>query len=401
MSSARRIEEAPRRPAQLPLDRRPGAAASWRGGVGEGPPKPKRRNSSAGPLLALSLVAALLAPPTSAGASYDPIGTGTTTLKLDKGLLVLLKQDGIKLSAKAPAKLRAGKLTLPVFGGKFDPTFGKGTLETEGILTFQNSRGKVPLKQIAVKTAHAPLIAKLGGSQLKVATAGKVAVSRKGFGSEVNATKLKLSAKVITRLNKKLRPPTPLVAGQALGSLSASSEPATTTLLPSGVVELVPDPAFVAKMNSLFVSLNPISPTELAPGPLFKAPILLGSAIAPSARSGLIMSGGAIEALQLGAGQVFIKESWLDLTAGTISAELDLEPTPGFPGKQPRAPILSFAAPGAASADAKARMISLTGTNLVLGQPLVDAFNKAFAEGRPVFMVGEPFGSLSFTAQGQ
>ncbi len=352
-----------------------------------------------GVLVALAL--ALLLCAASASASYDPVGSGTTTLKLDKGLLATLKQDGIKLSAGAPARLRAGKLSLPVGGGKFDPRFGKGTLETEGLLTFANARGKVPLKQIAVKTAHAPLIAKVGGSQLKVATAGRVTATRKGFGTTVSATKLKLSAKVITRLNKKLRPSQQLLAGQPLGSLSASSEPATTTLLPTGVVELVPDPAFVAKMNSLFVSLNPISPTELAPGPLFRSPILLGSAIAPSARSGLIMSGGAIEALQLGAGQVFIKESWLDLSAGTISAELDLEPTPGFPGKQPRAPILSFASPGAASSNPKARTITLAGTTLALGQTLVDAFNKAFAAGKPVFSVGEPFGTLSFTAQGQ
>ena len=47
------------------------------------------------------------------------------------------------------------------------------------------------------------------------------------------------------------------------------------------------------------------------------------------------MSGGAIEALQLGAGQVFIKEPWIDLSAGTISAELDLEPTPAFRASSP------------------------------------------------------------------
>jgi hypothetical protein len=356
------------------------------------------RGGAAGlPLLCLAMLAAS---PT-ASASYDPVGSGSATLKLDKGLLGFLKQDGIRLTAQAPAKLRAARLTLPVSAGKFDPRFGKGTLETEGILSFQNARGKVPLKQISVKTAHAPLIAKVGGSQLKVATAAKVTATRRGFGTEVSVTKLKLSAKLITRLNKKLRPPNPFLAGQPLGTLSASSEPLTTALLPKGAVELVPDPAFVAKMNSLFVSLNPISPAELAPGPLFKLPIGPGSAISPSARGGIILTGGAIEALQLGAGQVFIKESWIDLTAGTISAELDLEPTPAFPGKQPRAPILSFSVAGAASSNPRARTISLTGTTLVLSQPLVDAFNKAFAEGKPAFRVGEPFGSLSFTAQGQ
>ena len=84
-------------------------------------------------------------------------------------------------------------------------------------------------------------------------------------------------------------------------------------------------------MDSLFVSITPIFPAE-HPGP-FTFPVAAGGSIAPDGLEGTFRTAGALEFLQLGAGQVFQNELWLDLGIRTDSAEVEVLPTPAFPGK--------------------------------------------------------------------
>src|ERR1700761_9035706 len=114
----------------------------------------------------------------SARADYDPIGSGQTKITLDKGFLKGLKAVGGRLSVTAPAKLSGGVLTVPAVGGKFDPVAGMGTVEGEGALILSADGRKVPIKSLKLRTTqeHAPFTAKVGGSQLKIATATKVTV---------------------------------------------------------------------------------------------------------------------------------------------------------------------------------------------------------------------------------
>jgi hypothetical protein len=155
----------------------------------------------------------------------------------------------------------------------------------------------------------------------------------------------------------------------------------------------------VAKLNGLFVSVNPIFPAEHA-GPIFTFPIIVGGAIAPDASLGTLRTGGDVEFLQLGAGQVFWHEFWLDLGAKSDSAEVDVEPTPAFPGKLGRIGVLDLGPP-AVSADPKARTVSVSGAPLALQAQTAKTLNEAFAEGKEAFAAGEAVGSLSFAAQGQ
>jgi hypothetical protein len=158
----------------------------------------------------------------------------------------------------------------------------------------------------------------------------------------------------------------------------------------------------VAKLNSLFVSLNPISPAELAPGPVFSLPIVPGGALSPDASLGTLRTGGSIELLQQGAGQVFEHEFWADLGARSVSAEVDIQPTPAFPGKLGRLGVLDLnLAAAQISSNAGARTISVSNAPLALQATTAAHFNQAFAEGKPVFAAGEAFGSVSFTAWGQ
>jgi hypothetical protein len=253
------------------------------------------------PLAATALFCVLLAaPPTQA--AYDPIGSGQAKLSLDPSFASLLKRDRVKLTAAAGATKHGSSFTLAVPAGNFDPTTGEG---------------------------------EMGGSQLKLATSKKLSFAREGFESTFGARQLRFTAKLATRLDKKLRPKVPFEEGQLLGAVKATTEPLTTAMLEQGRATLLFDPGFVAKLNSLFVSMNPIFPAEHQ-GSTFSFPIVVGGALAPDASQGTLRTGGEVELLQLGGGQVFWHELWLDLGARVDSAEENVQPSPPYAGKTGR-----------------------------------------------------------------
>jgi hypothetical protein len=351
-------------------------------------------------LVAALLCALVLAP--GASAAYDPLASGSATLTLEKPFAAYLNANGIELTATAPAKRRGQRLLLPAQSGEWDPTTGKGTIEAEGAVVFQRERKKVPLREIVIKAKRTPLYAKVGGGQLKVASAQRIATAREGFGARLTATKLALSEKVATRLNKKLRPAEPFEAGQVIGTLLTRVQPQTVTVLAQNKATLLPDPAILAKLDQLHVSLNPVSPAELAPGPLFSFPIIAGGQIAPDASLGTLRTGGDLEFLQLGAGQIFWHEQWLELAAKIASAEANIQPSPPYPGKQGRLGVLGLdLATATVYSDPGARTVSVSGAALALSAATAAAFNEAFAAGKAVFAAGERLGSVSFVAQGQ
>lgn len=343
----------------------------------------------------------LLATAPGARASSDPLGSGVTKLSFDKGFLAFLKKDKVKLIPTAPAKLQRGALVLPVTGGLIDPTTGKGQIAQAGSLVFKGARKKIPFKSIAVKTKRSPLLAKVGGSQLKVATAQKIASKRAGFGVDFSAQKLALTAKVAERLNKKLRPKVQFQEGQLIGTLKSETQPQTIAILEQNKATLVFDAAFVAKLSALFVSLNPIFPAEHS-GPTFSFPVIIGGAIAPDASQGTLRTGGDIELLQLGGGQLFWHEPWLDLAAKQDTAEANAQPSPPYSGKVGRIGLFDLdLAAASVSTDPTARTISVTNAPLNLQAGTAAALNQLFGGGKVVFAGGEAVGALSFVGQGQ
>lgn len=346
----------------------------------------------------LSLVFLLAAAP-AARAAYDPIGGGATRLVFDKRFAGFLARAGVRVTPKAGAAKRGRVLVLPVSGGDVDPTIGKGEVEQEGSIFFSSRRRRLPIRKLVVKTTHAPLVAKVGGSQLKLATSTATHSRRRGFATVFSARKLQLTAKVATRLNKKLRPRQQFAAGQPIGTLTTSAQPRLTAIVPTGRATLVFDPAFVAKLEQHFVSLNPIFPAEHV-GATFTLPIIAAGALAPDASAGTLRTGGEIEFLQLGHGQVFWHELWFDLDLDSALAEVDVEPTPAFPGKLGQVPALALGG-GTVASEPAARTIALNGASLSLPQSTADVFDSAFAEGKSDFQAGELAGTLSFVAQGQ
>jgi hypothetical protein len=338
----------------------------------------------------------------AAKADYDPIGSGTAKLAFDKGFLAELKKQGVKISAKAPAKLKANAITLPALSGEMDPTIKKGTVETEGTIVFSRGSRTLPLRAIEVKVKKTPLYAKVGGGQLKLTEAKSTSFKRQGFGSAFQAKAMRLTQKVATRLNKKLRTKDLFQEGQLLGTVKTTTEPKLTTILPQGQATITPDPAILAKFKSLFVSLNPISPAELSPGPILRFPIASGGRLAPNGSEGTLRTAGAIELLQLGAGQVFHKEYWFELAPRQALAEVDVEPTPAFPGKLGQIGVFGIdMARASVSSDPSSRTISVSNAPLSLTAQSAQTFNQAFAAGAPSFAAGEAFGVVSFSAVGQ
>jgi hypothetical protein len=352
-----------------------------------------------GTFLALALLCSLTLC-SSAKAAYDPLGGGTAKLTLDPAFASLLKRDGISLVAKQGAKRKGATYTLPVSGGQIDPTKGSGEAKTEGTIVFQAKAKSVPLREIRVKATREPLIAKVGGSQLKLATAKKTTANRAGFATRLTSTKLTLTAKLVTRLNKKLRPKVPFSAGQPLGALATTAQPALVTIEEKGTATITLNTAFLQKLDEHFISLNPLAPAQRF-GTEASFPITVGGAIAPDGSQGTLRTAGDLEFLQLGAGQVFWHELWLDLGAHSDSAEVDVEPTPTFPGKIGRQGALDYT-PAAVASDPKTRTISVSGAPLTLSASAAQTFNQAFAQGGPaVFGAGEAVGVVGFGAVGE
>lgn len=362
-----------------------------------------RQRKASGRATAVMAMFCFLAFSATARADYDPLGSGATTLTIDKSFLALLQQNGVKISAAAPAKLKGGKVTFPVSGGMFDPTAAKGTVEHEGALVFKASGHSIPIKALQLKTTQrkAPLSAKVGGSQLKLASAKSMTVLRAGFGDKVKVSTLAISSKLATRLGKKLRLRGVFKEGQPLGRTQTVAEPATVNVLESGKVAFTFDPGIEAKLRSLFVAINPIFPAEHI-GAQFTLPIF-GGTIAPDASSGTIETLGSLEFLQLGGGQVFWGEDWLELATKTSSPEVTVLPSPPYAGKAGKLPVATFAFAAPAVANPKARTVSVA-ASLGLTAATAATFNEVFAKPQDkdgVFAPGETLGSISFVAQGQ
>jgi hypothetical protein len=349
-------------------------------------------------ILAIGTACLCMAVASPAGASYDPVGGGSTRLTIDKSFSRLLAAHGVTITTKAGARKHGRDLLLPVAEGSVDPTAARGAVENAGTLIFQYGRRRVVIRKVEVKTKREPLIAKVGGSQLKVATAGRRSFQRAGFASLLTAGSLRLTPKFATRLGKKLRLRGVFEAGQLLGSLRTEAQPGTMAVLPVGGATFAPTAEFLAKLDSLFVSLNPVAPAERAPGPVFSVPMIADGTISPDGTVGVPRTGGALEFLRLGSGQVFWQELWFDLSGRQVLAEVDVEPSPTLPGKVGQVTVASLG-PGVVSAEPANRTVTIGSAPLSLSPQSAGYFNQAF--GTDAFAAGEPIGNVSFTAQGQ
>lgn len=333
-----------------------------------------------------------------ASASFDPVGAGTAKLVLNAEFARFLKAGGVRIEPRAGASKRGKAYLLPVQSGLIDPTIGQGTVDVGGELRFTSSRKSVPLRRMVIKTKAAPLIARVGGSQLKVVNAKGLQFERSGFDSLFSARQLKLTAKVATRFNKKLRPSVPFTAGQAIGTLRVRAAPTTMSVLPREAVTLQLSDSFAQKLEGLFVAANPIFPAEHQ-GTSFTFPLIPGGALAPDGQTGNLVTGGSIEFLQLPSrGQILWHELWVQLDSRLLGPEVEVGPSPPNRGKLGRVGVAALTGTGSVLAQADERRVALSGETLTLQGEAAAAFNEAFGGGSSPFVSGELLGTLSFSA---
>jgi hypothetical protein len=359
--------------------------------------------SRIGSVAAVALAVWALCASSPAGADYDPVSAGVTKLTFDRTFLAALKRSGVEVAAGSPARLVGGTISLPVTGGKLDPTNGQGTVEHDGAIVFRAGKRRIPIRDLQLKTTQrgSPLSAKVGGSQLKLGTATGLTVRRAGFGAKARIAGLALSSKLATRLGKKLRRKGVFGEGMSMGRSSTVAQPETITLLGNGAVALTLDPGLEEKLRSLFVAVNPIFPAEHV-GAAFTLP-LTGGAISLDGSLGTIQTAGALEFIQLGGGQVFWQDAALQLASQIASAELDVQPSPPYVGKVEGAPIAGLMLASAPVVNPGPRTVAVANAVLTLDASTAATFNEVFAKPQSrdgVFAAGETLGSISFTAQG-
>ncbi len=352
-------------------------------------------------VLALAAVLCLL-PAGAAHATYDSLASGQATISLAPSFHSLLKKEGVKVSGRKGVAVRGQRtIVLPVAGGEADPTTSKGSFELGGEVVLSSPGHSIRLTFLTVNTKPSPLYAKVAGGQQKVVKAKTASFLRDGFAYGYEAKGLTLSQKTATRLSKRLKVGA-FEAGQLLGTLRVSANPSTVTILPVGSATLTLNPDFAAKLSSLFVSRNPVFPAEHQ-GDTFTLPIAAAGQLSPDGSQGTLRTGGAIELLQLGAGQLFWQEMWFEPAAGLTLAETELDPSPPYPGKQGQVGVFALGQ-GQVTSDLASRTITVNGAPLTLtplsAQDLNEAFSRPQKKG-DLFAAGESMGVVSYSAQGQ
>lgn len=393
-------------------------------------------------LSAVAVVAALvsmLAFAPLASAASDPLASGTTKVKLNKGLFKKLKRSGVKVLKVSPGTVKNRTVTLPVSGGSLDPITGQGTVEHSGGIKFKRGKRKAPVTTLVLDTATSSLNAKVAGKSMKLASVRGATVVRNGFGANVSITALKLTGKAAKQLNKKLgftgkkNAPKPLFKGnRTLGASTSETQPKTVTVLPSGSVNLTLSAAALQKLKKVgpppgeaegpfSVKLSAVAPTTIVsagPPPTLGFPIS-GGTIGPTASAGILQTAGglkleqSLEAVGKGVTTLTMGNIWVDLGAKTATVEVTIE-NPKTPelnkGNLGRASIADIQLTGATIAsDPSSHTVSVANASATLqavtaetlNSVFIDPIEKATAEAQEKFAAGDPLGTFSFTAQTQ
>ncbi|MDA0183085.1 hypothetical protein OJ997_22440 [Solirubrobacter phytolaccae] len=301
---------------------------------------------------ALSLLAA--AP---AAHAQNPLASGTTTLKLDRGIARVLADNGVRV---APVKPARGGVSFPITGGSLDGA--RGTIEHSGGLRFSAGGKSLTARSFTVKLARqATLTARVGSARVTLLEldTSKARVTRAGLDTRISRVRVALTGAAAKALNATFS--THLFrAGLELGSVTVRATPESVALA-SGTTSVTLAAGAGAALQSLGIAAAPIGSDALA------FPITGGRVDAKTYAGSIEHSGGI--ALTRGATRV-------ELTDFTIGIDDTPELTALVGGA--RVPILTVDL-AALKASVKGRQITLAGAALKLTGAAAAALNQAFA----------------------
>lgn len=400
--------------------------------------------------LAVALFALLAFAP-FASAAPDPVGSGTTTVTLKKGVVNSWKKRGVKIQKVSPAKLKGTKATLPVTGGSLDPTNGQGTVNHSGGLKFKAGKKTATVKNLVVDTTKKSITANVAGKKMKLASIVGSSFARNGFGVNLTIKGLKLTGKAAKQLNKKLgytgkkgkgkasaskAASPPFKANQNFASTASETQPSTVTVLPGGNATLALSAAALQKLQEVgpppgpgpgpfSVKLSTIPPTSIVvpgPPPTIAFPIT-GGTMGPTAAAGTLQTAGGVQLTQdlemapppgtKGVTTLTLGSIWVDMGTKQATVEVIIQ-NPKTPaanlGNLGRVSIADINLTGATIiSDPATRQISVLGASATLQAVTAETLNAVFineiekSTGEPQnkFAGGDPLGTFSFIAQTQ
>jgi hypothetical protein len=363
-----------------------------------------------------TLLVGLLAFVPPASAARDPIAGGTTDLHLKTGFARKLNNAQIAIAGVGNGIAAGNKASLKVTTGKFDPTKTEGFLESEGGFKFVRANRAAPITGLNVNTVKGSVYAVVAKAHMQFATFVNPVGAREGFGANLKAGQLALTAKAATRISNSLglKGNQRIEAGRVLSNLYATEQPETVTILPTGTATLTANTATLGKFKTKGVELpqgiTPIAPATQPAATTFAFPIS-GGTVAPDATSGAVNTTGGVQILKKAKSYsptVVMKNIIVDFKEKTATVELELLPAPPFPGAVGRSSIVTIAlAPGSVVANPTARTIAINGATAALQATAASTLNSVFNQPAPEpppasnFVVGDPLGTFAMTLQAQ
>jgi len=249
------------------------------------------RLAGAGLVPLAALAVALFFAPT---ASANPIASGSTALKLDKGVTKVLKQNKVRVTPIGPATVQGGAVSFPITGGSLDPSTAVGTIRHSGGLRFKVGKRQLVTRSFTVKTGKGNvLIAKVGRASVPLLSLDlkKAKVSRNGLGITVRSVGVSLTGVAARALNRTFKVKL-FSKGLKLGSVVVKTQPSSVKLAAEGSTDLTLDPAAAGALTSLGVAVAPIGPATALPGGEISFPITGGRANTSTFAGSIRHSGG-------------------------------------------------------------------------------------------------------------
>jgi hypothetical protein len=333
---------------------------------------------------------------------------------MKNGFLKKLGNLGVTVQPVGAGAVSGKKIALAVRGGKLDPVDVQGFLETRGGFKLDAGGRGVPVTQLTVNTVKGAVFANVAKARMQLGTIVSPTSAREGFGANLKAVKLSLSEKAVRRISNRLglKGSKRLNPGRVLSNLYSTAQPETVTVLPQGTATFAVNSIALGKLEAKGVKV-PAGLTAIAPATepkptSFELPVS-GGTLAPDATKGSLETSGGIQILKESESlspTMRLRNLAVDFSTKTASAELELLPSPPFPGAAGRSSIVDVVLPpNAVVADPVTRKIAIQGAEARLQATAASTLNDVFNQPAPApppssnFVVGDPLGSFSVTVQ--
>jgi len=352
----------------------------------------------------------------SASAARDPLVRGVADIHMKKGFLRKLDNNAIDVVGVGNGSVAGNRARVPSIGGKLDPTDGVGFIESGSGFKFQLGTRGFPVTKATFNTAKRAVYAVVARARMQFATIASFSATRNGFGADVQGPKLVLTEKAARRISNRLglRGGHRIDGGRTISNFWSPAQPATVTVLPQGAATLDGDLATLGKFGAKGVALpegiSAIAPAT-KPTPISFAFPIEGGTLAPDGSAGTVRTTGGVQILKEAvpiSPTMKMLNIYADFDTKVATVEIEITPTPPFPGAVGRSSIADLVLPaGSVVADPAKRTITVSGAEArlqaVAAATLNDVFNQPPPEPPPAsnFVVGDSLGTFSMTVQAQ